>query len=52
MTGWGSQNRNGKAEVGQVQKLNTIAKLENIRKHEALEFGQETEKGKEELERH
>lgn len=47
----GSQNWNSKAEFGQVQKVNTVAKSENIGSYEALESVQEIEKGKEEVER-
>lgn len=48
---YGSQNWNSKAEFGHVQKVNTVAKSENIGSYEALESVQEIEKGKEEVER-
>ena len=51
MRGWGSQKQNRKAEFGQVQKVYTVAKVENIRSYEALESSQDIEKGKEEVER-
>ena len=49
--GWGSQKQNRKAEFGQVQKVYTVAKVENIRSYEALESSQDIEEGKEEVER-
>lgn len=49
MRGWGSQNQRRKAEFGQVQKVNTVAKAENIRSYEVLESCQDIEKGRGEM---
>lgn len=45
--GWGSQKQSRKAEFGQVQKVNAVAKAENFRSYWALESSQERERERE-----